>query len=151
MKWKGCAPKNEKDIIVSFSRFKFGNKGYRSKTLLKTLSLINSHFKFQGFHVFLLKNTYFSRFSRLPGLISRFSRGFSMLPGLISRFSRFSRSDSHPAYQAEFWRVGDFLSHYFSKTYREINFVHKHMEISGKLCMFLINVSSFLAKQVKLS
>ena len=41
---------------------------------------------FQGFQGFPVKNTCFSRFSRPPGLISRFSR-----------YSRFSRSGSHPA------------------------------------------------------
>lgn len=76
MKWKGCAPKNEKDIIVSFSRFKFGNKGYRSKTLLKTLSLINSHFKFQGFHVFYWKILIFQGFQDYLVWFPGFQEGF---------------------------------------------------------------------------
>ena len=59
-----------------------------------------------------------------------------MLPGLISRFSRFSRSGSHPVYQAEFCRVGDFLSHYFSNTYREINFVQTYGNITKIVHVF---------------
>ena len=57
--------------MVSFSRLKFGTESYKTKTLLKIFSVINSHFK-----VFKVsqKNTCFSGFSRSPGLISRFSR-----------------------------------------------------------------------------
>ena len=46
-----CALKNVKDTMVSFSRLKFGTEGYRTKTLLKTFSIVNSHFKvFKVFH-----------------------------------------------------------------------------------------------------
>ena len=46
-----CASKNERVNMVSFNRRKFGTEGYRSKTLLKTFSVINFHVKvFKAFH-----------------------------------------------------------------------------------------------------
>ena len=51
--------------MVSFNRIKFGTEGYKTETLLKSFSVINSHFKdfkifywkilvFQGFQVHLV-------------------------------------------------------------------------------------------------